>query len=106
MIELHVTFGDMETAKNLVRKALEARLAGCVNILPNVKSLYWWNGEILEDDEVVAILKTQEDSADELAALIEEIHPYKVPAIIRHERISSNPAYGDWIARARGETAA
>lgn len=101
MIELHVTFGDEDSAVALARKALEARLAACASILPGLRSLYRWNGAVNDEAETLMILKTSEARAEELSRLIAENHPYETPAIIRHDNVTANPDYLSWIA---GET--
>lgn len=97
MIELHVTFGDPQSAAAVARKALEARLAACANILPDIRSLYWWNGQITEEAETLMIFKTSETKASELAALVAENHPYDVPAIIRHDHVTATDDYLAWV---------
>jgi periplasmic divalent cation tolerance protein len=104
VIELHVTFPDMKSAEALARKALEARLAACANIVPNVRSLYWWKGKIEDETEVFAIFKTSHGQADALAAFIAKHHPYETPAIIRHDKVSANADYEAWVeAETSGE---
>ena len=98
MIELHVTFADLDSAARLARMALEARLAACADLVPGVVSLYWWQGAIEQEGEVLAILKTSSQKADLLAAFIAEHHPYETPAIIRHSDVSANGDYQRWIA--------
>lgn len=97
MIEFHVTFADMESAEALARKALEARLAACANIVPGVRSLYWWKGRIEDEQEVLAVFKTSDERADALATFVAEHHPYETPAIVRHVDVSANPDYEAWI---------
>ena len=97
MIELHVTFGDADSAVAVARKALEARLAACANILPDVRSLYWWDGEIADEAETLMILKTSDGKAEQLAGLVAENHPYDTPAIIRHDNVTATGDYLAWI---------
>lgn len=87
----------MASAEPLARKALEARLAACANIIPSVRSLYWWNGKIEDETETLAIFKTSNEQADALAAFIAEHHPYETPAIIRHDNVSANRDYEAWV---------
>jgi Uncharacterized protein involved in tolerance to divalent cations len=104
MIELHVTFADMESARALSRRAVEARLAACANILPGVTSIYRWQGRIEEETETLAILKTSDEQAGALARFVADNHPYETPAIVRHENVTANESYLDWIAAETGTT--
>lgn len=97
MIDFHVTFGDSDEARRVARAALEARLAACINIVADVRSLFWWQGQIEEEAEVLAIFKTSEAKADRLEAFIAERHPYETPAIIRHAGLTANAEFARWV---------
>ncbi|QDZ01578.1 divalent cation tolerance protein CutA [Nitratireductor mangrovi] len=98
MIEVHVTFASAEEAARLARAVLEARLAACANIVEGVRSLFWWDGQIADEAETLAIFKTGAERAEALEAFIAEHHPYDTPAIIRHMNVGANPAFEQWIA--------
>ena len=55
---IFVTVKNIEEAKNISRKILEDKMAACVNIVPSIDSLYWWEGKIVEDNEALMIIKT------------------------------------------------
>lgn len=97
MIELHVTFASAEEAASLGRRAVEKRLAACVNILPGIRSVYAWQGEIEDESEVLALFKTADDRAEALETFLGEHHPYDTPAIIRHNA-RATAAYEKWLA--------
>lgn len=97
VVEYHVTFGNAGQARTLARAVLEARLAACANIFQGVRSLYWWQGEIAEENEVSVLFKTSTARAEALATFIAERHPYDTPAIIRHDGGSANAAFARWI---------
>lgn len=80
-LHLSVTCPDLETAKLLARRALSARLVACANILPGLSSLYWWQGTLCEDAEILLSFKTLETHRPALSALIAQGHPYDLPAI-------------------------
>ena len=60
---------------------VERRLAACANVVPGVRSIYRWMGEINEDSEVLLTLKTREDFVESLYTAIVANHPYQQPAI-------------------------
>lgn len=84
-------------AEKLACVLLERRLAACVNILPAVRSLYRWQGQLEEADEVMLQIKTTQCNYPELEAAIKAAHPYDVPEIIGIPIVSGLPAYLDWI---------
>ena len=97
MIEFHVTFSDMVSAREVAHAAVDARLAACANLVPGIISLYWWEGHITQENETLAVFKTSEKKADTLEAFLVKRHPYGIPAVIRHSAVSANPDYADWI---------
>lgn len=88
---------DTATAEKLSRLLLERRLAACVNILPAVRSLYHWQGQLEEANEVMLQIKTTQNNYVELEAAIKAEHPYDVPEIIVIPIVDGLPAYLDWI---------
>ena len=73
---------DLEEAKRLGNALLDARLAGCINILPGMVSLYNWKGAREESEEAVLIAKTTPAAAPQAREFLEREHPYDVPAIL------------------------
>jgi periplasmic divalent cation tolerance protein len=98
MIHVTTTCPDRASAERLARAALAERVTACVNIVPGLRSLYHWEGEIAEDDEVLVIFKTSEAARPALVAFIEAEHPYDLP-VITWERLETTPDAADWLAR-------
>ena len=87
-----------ESADEIADAILKDHLAACVNMLPGVKSKYWWGGELHTDSECLLIIKTRADLVERLVARIKESHPYDVPEIVAFEIKEGNPDYLNWIA--------
>ena len=90
------TYPKEQDAIDAARKALDARVAACVSI-SKVRSLYWWEGNIADDDEYLAIFKTLKDKADELKRLIKDNHPYTVPEIVEIGMDDVSKPYLEWM---------
>ena len=90
-----VTHPSKEHAERITRGVIDVKLAACV-IVTDVKSFYNWEGKLNEDDEVVTILKTSTDKADDLEKYIATNHDYDVPAIISFQA-NANESYGNWL---------
>ncbi|MFV8756355.1 divalent-cation tolerance protein CutA [Nannocystaceae bacterium ST9] len=88
-----------ERAPELARGLLEARLIGCANLVPAVRSLYWWAGAIQDDAEVVMLMETPAQRVAEAVAALEQAHPYSVPKILVLTPESVNSPYLDWLRR-------
>lgn len=92
------TEADGLTAGRLARTLLERRLVACATLLP-VQSVYRWEGDIEESDEVQMLLKTDAASLDALCSAISELHSYEVPELFVMEAHAGG-AYGDWLSAA------
>lgn len=86
-----------EFAEQLARLLVERRLAACVNILPAMRSIYRWEGQVEDAREVAMQIKTTAAHYAELEAAIKTAHPYAVPEIIAIPIVDGLPAYLDWI---------
>lgn len=93
---LYVTCPDVDEAKRLSRMLVEERLAACTN-LHDIDSIYAWEGELVDEDEVAMLVKTHPDKVDDVVATILDEHPYDVPCVIDLGVAAVNDAYGEWI---------
>ncbi|KRG44313.1 hypothetical protein ARC78_05860 [Stenotrophomonas pictorum JCM 9942] len=99
------TCPDTVTAQSLARHLVEQRLAACVNLLPPMQSVYRWQGQIEQAQEVQLLIKTCAERLDALSAAIVQQHPYELPEILVVSPDAGLPAYLDWIrAQTREET--
>jgi periplasmic divalent cation tolerance protein len=94
-----MTAPDGETGERLGRTLVEERLATCVNVLPGLASIYWWEGRIERASEVLLILKTVEARVSALRERAVELHPYEVPEVLVLEVGSGHVPYLDWVRR-------
>ncbi|MFQ5739732.1 MAG: divalent-cation tolerance protein CutA [Acidobacteriota bacterium] len=79
---LFSTIDGKENALHLARQLTEERLAACVSIIPNVKSVYKWKGVTEEADEYLLIIKTARDRVSAAIERIAQLHPYEVPEVV------------------------
>jgi len=94
-----ITTSQDEESQLIARVLLEQRKAACVNIVPKISSLYWWNNAIQQDKESLLIVKTRTELLDEVIRLVKEVHSYEVPEIIALPVIGGNREYLEWIDR-------
>ncbi|NJE11315.1 divalent-cation tolerance protein CutA [Thermococcus sp. MAR1] len=98
MVMVYTTFPDWESAKKVVKALLEKKLIACANLREH-RAFYWWNGQVEEDTEVGALLKTTVEKWKELREAIREMHPYEVPLIARIEVDKVNSEYAEWLEK-------
>jgi len=96
-IVVFVTSPGEEEASSLARALVEAKLAACVNMVSNVRSIYSWQGKIEDDRELLMIIKTQRHLFDRLTTKVREIHSYDVPEIIALPIVEGSPDYLRWL---------
>ena len=87
-------------AETLARKLLEERLVACANLLPGVTSLYWWEGKIQRDGEILIVMKTTKKNVAKLLRRVKELHSYKVPEFLTLNVREGNPDYVKWVGDA------
>ncbi|MEL6977626.1 MAG: divalent-cation tolerance protein CutA [Pseudomonadota bacterium] len=83
-----------EDAERIGRALLDADVVKSVNVSARMRTLYRWEGELVENQEVQLILKLPGAHLDAAEALIKRLHPFEVPAIIawRADRVSESYA--------------
>jgi periplasmic divalent cation tolerance protein len=94
---VYTTYPSLVEAERAGRVLVERRLAACVNILPGMVSLYWWQGAIERGDEVVMIIKTRATLAEQVRAAVKEMHSYTTPAILVLPIEQVDPDYQAWL---------
>jgi len=94
---VYTTYPSVVEAERAGRALVERRLAACVNILPGMVSIYWWQGAIERGDEAVMIIKTRASLAEAVRAAVKEMHSYTTPAILVIPIESVDPDYHAWI---------
>jgi periplasmic divalent cation tolerance protein len=94
---VYTTYPSIVEAEAAGRALVERRLCACVNILPGMVSLYWWQGKIDRGDEVVMIIKTRASLAEAVRATVRQMHSYTTPAILVLPVENVDPDYHAWI---------
>lgn len=94
-----ITAPDVETAERLVGELLEERLAACGSIVPGVRSIFRWEGEVQREAEVLVILKTVAARVPALLERVPALHPYDVPEILALPVDAGYGAYLEWVRR-------
>lgn len=102
-IQVTTTTDRREDAERIARSLVEVRLAGCVQILGPVTSIYRWKGRIETAGEWLCLIKSREDHYGAIERAIRSLHPYETPEIIVSPISAGSREYLDWLG---GETTA
>jgi len=96
-IVILITTSSEGEARKLADLLLSERKAACVNIVPKVESLFWWQGKIESAQENLLVVKTNAAKLKEITDLIKKVHTYEVPEIIALPIIGGNEDYIKWL---------
>jgi periplasmic divalent cation tolerance protein len=97
MVLVYCPCPNLAEAKRLGHALLDAKLAGCINILTGMVSLYGWQGAREEAEEAVLLAKTSSADATKVRTHLEAEHPYAIPAILVIDLADVNAPYRDWL---------
>lgn len=94
---VYCTCPDESVGHSIASRIVEKGLAGCVNIVPGLTSIYKWEGEMKSGTEILLLIKTPADRCAALTRELTDIHPYELPEIIAVPITSGHQPYLDWI---------
>lgn len=92
-----VTASSDEEAEAIAQALVREGLAACVTLLPKVKSIYIWEGEVEAASECLMMIKTRTPLFSPLAEKVKEMHSYEVPEIIALPFGQGESRYLEWI---------
>jgi periplasmic divalent cation tolerance protein len=92
-----MTAANREEASRIAEMLVAARLAACVQILPEIQSVYRWQGEVARESEVMLLAKTTLDRFDELDLAVRQSHSYETPEIIALPVTAISEPYLAWL---------
>ena len=98
-IIIFITAGTKKEAHRIADLLLNERKAACVNIVPRISSVFWWQGKLDSAQESLLIVKTKASLLNEIVTLVREIHSYHIPEIIALPIIGGNQDYLEWIGK-------
>lgn len=94
---IYITTSGLSESKKIAKILLQDRLVACVNIIPQIESLYLWKGEMEEDSESLLIAKTRQDLVDKVIQKAQEIHSYDIPCILQIQVKKGSMDYLEWM---------
>ena len=97
-IVVMMTAGNSEEAVRLGTMLVESQLAACVQILPEMQSVYRWQGNIERQSEVLLIAKTTKSRFVELEREVRALHSYETPEIVALPVTAISAPYFEWLS--------
>lgn len=92
-----VTVPSREVGIRIGRLLVNGKAAACVNVIPQVTSIYEWEGKVQEDQELLLMIKTRRQAVEDVIRLVRENHPYTCPEVISMDIAGGHSAYLNWV---------
>ncbi len=92
-----VTAPTREEAQKIAHLLLERRKVACVNIVPMVDSIFWWQGQLDSAQEALLLMKTRVALIEGVVELVKQVHSYSTPEVIALPILSGNADYLKWV---------
>jgi periplasmic divalent cation tolerance protein len=99
LIVVVTSVGTEDQALDIAHALVRNRQAACVNLIPNVHSIYRWKGRVCDDSEFLLIVKTTGKEFAGVRQTIQEINTYELPEILAYRVDESSEAFASWIAK-------
>jgi periplasmic divalent cation tolerance protein len=96
------TCPDEGTARRIATALVDERLAACVNIVPDMTSVYRWEGVVETAPECLLLVKTRRERLEDLQRRLEELHPYDLPELVALPVEGGSSAYLTWVVEETG----
>ncbi len=94
-----VTCSSSEEAETIGNVLVTKRMAACVNVIPEIRSVFFWEGKISREKEVLLIAKTRRELFDSVEKEVKRVHSYDLPEIIALPVVTGSEEYLEWIVR-------
>jgi len=96
IVVLMTAAGEQEAAR-IAELLVNQRLAACVQILPEIQSVYIWQGQVQREKELLLLAKTTRANFAALEREVRQIHSYETPEIIALSIVAGSDPYLDWL---------
>jgi periplasmic divalent cation tolerance protein len=97
VLMVYCTCPDETSGQAIADHLVENRLAACVNLVPGLRSTYWWKGEIQHDAECLLLIKTRKGQLEPLQAAVRAQHPYELPEVVAVPVTGGLKEYLAWV---------
>jgi periplasmic divalent cation tolerance protein len=91
--------GTEEQAIDIAHALIRNRQAACVNLMPNVHSIYRWKGRVCDDGEFLLFIKTRAREFDGVRETIQKMNTYELPEVLSYRVDGSSPGFAAWIRK-------
>lgn len=94
---MYITTSSEDESSLIGEKLVSERLVGCANIISDIKSFYWWQGNLENDQESILLVKSLVNKVDDIIKRVKELHSYENPGIVALPIINGSQDYLNWL---------
>ena len=91
------TCASEQEGEKLARLLVDGRMAACVNVLPRMRSVYRWKGNVESADECLLLVKSSRELFDSVKAVLATAHSYEVPEVVALPIVDGSETYLNWL---------
>jgi periplasmic divalent cation tolerance protein len=91
------TCANEQEGEKLARLLVEEKLAACVNVIPRMRSFYWWKGAIETSEECLLLVKSSRDLFERVKSVLASAHSYEVPEVVALPIVDGSENYMSWL---------
>ena len=99
LIVVVTSVGTEDQALDLAHALIRNRQAACVNLVPNVHSIYRWKGRVCDDTEYLLLIKTRASEFEAVRGTIQQINTYELPEVLAYRVDESSDGFASWISK-------
>jgi periplasmic divalent cation tolerance protein len=104
LIVVVTSVGTEEQALDVAHALVRSRRAACVNIIPNVHSVYRWKGRVCDDGEMLLVIKTLASQFEAVRETIHKVNTYELPEVLAYRVDMASPGFQAWIEKMTAST--
>lgn len=104
LIVVVTSVGTEDQALDIAHALVRSHRAACVNIIPNVHSIYRWKGRVCDDGEFLLLVKTRAREFEAVRDAIQKLNTYELPEVLAYRVDEASPAFASWIAKTTERT--
>ncbi len=98
-IIVFVTTRDVAEAEKISKILVEEKLAACCNIVDKIRSIYFWDDKVCDENESLILIKTHSSNFKKLEKRIHSLHSYEVPEIVAIPVVQGSKEYLKWVKK-------
>jgi len=99
LIVVVTSVGTEEQALDVAHALVRGKRAACVNIIPNIHSVYRWKGRVCDDGEMLLVIKSRASQFEAVRETIHRVNTYELPEVLGYRVDMASPGFASWIEK-------